>query len=98
MSVKYEIDNNTESQMASEPIPTYGVHSAPVFSSYQMQILDSIANVHDENEMREIRDLIADYFSNKALDAMDKLCEEGKISDAEVESWHSEHLRTPYNY
>ena len=98
MSIKYEIDNNTESQMASEPTAAYGTQHAPVFSSYQMQILDSIANVHDENEMREIRDLIADYFSNKALDAMDKLCEEGKLSDAEIESWHSEHLRTPYNY
>ena len=98
MSIKYEIDNNTESQMASEPTAAYGAQHTPVFSSYQMQILDSIANVHDENEMREIRDLIADYFSNKALDAMDKLCEEGKLSDAEIESWHSEHLRTPYNY
>lgn len=98
MSIKYEIDNNKESQMAAESAVAYGAHSAPAFSSYQMQILDSIANVHDENEMREIRDLIADYFSNKALDTMDRLCDEGKLSDAEIESWHSEHLRTPYNY
>ena len=98
MSIKYEIDNNKESQMAAESAVAYDAHSAPAFSSYQMQILDSIANVHDENEMREIRDLIADYFSNKALDAMDRLCDEGKLSDAEIESWHSEHLRTPYNY
>ena len=48
--------------------------------------------------MREIRDLIAEYFSNKALDAMDRLCDEGKLSDDKIESWHFEHLRTPYNY
>lgn len=48
--------------------------------------------------MREIRDLRAEYFSNKALDAMDRLFNEGKLSDIGIESWHSEHLRTPYKY
>ena len=45
-----------------------------VFSTYQMQILDSISRVQDENEMHAIRDLIAEYFSNKAFDAMDRQC------------------------
>lgn len=63
-----------------------------------MQILDSISRVQDENDMRAIRDLIAEYFSNKALDAMDKLCYEGKLNTATIQSWSKEHDRTPYNY
>jgi hypothetical protein len=63
-----------------------------------MQILESIANVQDEEEMQEIRNLIADYFSNKALDAMDRLCNEGTLSTQDIESWNKEHLRTPYKY
>lgn len=85
-----------KSQMVNEPAMAYNVRTAPVFTGYQMQILDSIANVKDEEEMLEIRNLIAEYFSNKALDAMDKLCDEGKLSDQIIESWQSEHLRTPY--
>lgn len=68
-----------------------------VISPYQMQILDSIARVNDEKEMREIRDLIAEYFSNKALDEMDRLCNEGLLSTADVQSWAGEHDRVPNN-
>lgn len=67
-----------------------------VFSPYQMQILDSISNVRNERELVDIRDLIAEYFSNKALDAMDALCEQQQLSTAVIESWTQEHLRTAY--
>lgn len=85
-------------QTANETETAYNVRTAPVFTGYQMQILESIANVKDEHDMLEIRNLIAEYFSNKALDAMDKLCDEGKLSDNTIESWQAEHMRTPYTY
>lgn len=69
---------------------------AQVFSTYQMQILDSISQVSSESELSDIRDLIAEYFSNKALDAMDKLCAEGALSTNTIQAWSNEHLRTPY--
>lgn len=69
---------------------------AQVFSPYQMQILDSIANVHNDKELCDIRDLIAEYFSNKVLDEMDQLCNEGKLSTPMIQSWSKEHLRTAY--
>ncbi|MCQ2316602.1 MAG: hypothetical protein MJZ85_07980 [Bacteroidales bacterium] len=65
---------------------------------YQMQILESIAKVKNDDELREIRNLIAEYFSKKALDAMDGLCDDGNLTTETVESWHSQHLRTPYRY
>lgn len=86
-----------DAQMLCEPVSS-NARTLPVFSGIQMQILDSIANVKDEQEMIEIRNLIAEYFSNKALDAMDKLCDEGRLSDKVIESWQSDHMRTPYNY
>ena len=57
-----------------------------------------IANVKDEHDMLEIRNLISEYFSNKALDAMDRLCDKGKLSNETIESWQTEHMRTPYTY
>lgn len=71
---------------------------AQVFSTYQMQILDSISQVKSEKEMCDIRDLIAEYFSNKALDAMDALCQTGSLSTESIQSWSTEHLRTSYRY
>lgn len=63
------------------------------FSTYQMQILDCISQIKDEEELKEIRDLIAEYFSNKALTAMDLLCEKGALDTTTVENWSNEHLR-----
>ena len=94
---KYTIEEQ-KPQTVNESAAACNVRTAPVFTGYQMQILESIANVKDEHDMLEIRNLIADYFSNKALDAMDRLCDEGKLSDQTIESWHTEHMRTPYMY
>ncbi len=94
---QYKTDEQ-EPQMINESEALYNVRTAPVFTGYQMQILESIANVKDEHDMMEIRNLIAEYFSNKALDAMDKLCDDGKLSEQTVESWQTEHMRTPYIY
>ena len=87
-----------DSAMANEPVIAYGrVHTqVPVFSKYQMQILDSIANVKNEQELCDIKNLIAEYFSNKALDAMDKLCKDETLSNEAIQSWQSKHMRTPY--
>ena len=87
-----------DSAMVNEPAAAYGRAYAPtpVFSKYQMQILDSIANVKNEQELCDIKNLIAEYFSNKALDAMDKLCEDGTLSNEAIQSWQSKHMRAPY--
>lgn len=98
MKKEYEIHEEKQ-QMASEPAAVeYVVKHNPIFSTYQMQILDSIARVKSENEIKDIRNLIANYFSEKALDAMDKLCDEGKLSTEQIESWHAAHDRSPYAY
>ena len=73
-----------DSAMVSEPAIAYGrVHApVPVFSKYQMQILDSIANVKNEQELCDIKNLIAEYF----------------LSTETIQSWQSGHMRTPYKY
>ncbi len=81
-----------KSQLIEEPSFIYETKASKAISTYQMQILECIANVKDEEEMKDIRNLIAEYFSNKALDAMDKLCDEGNLSTKEIESWNKEHL------
>lgn len=95
----YEVPEEESTMTVGETMSSF-TPSAPSlpFSVYQMQILDSIASVKTDEEMRDIRDLIAEYFSNKALDAIDKLCDDGVLSTEIIESWHNEHLRTPYQF
>ena len=89
------MDNKT----LKEPMAEYGqVRSpqAPVLSSYQMEFLDMISKVKSEDQMREIRTLLANYFADQAEAEMDRLWDEGIVNDEVLESWKNEHMRTPY--
>lgn len=52
----------------------------------------------NNQELCDIKNLIAESFSNKALNAMDRLCEDGTLSTETIQAWQSEHMRTPYKY
>lgn len=66
-------------------------------SPYQIQILELTSHIRSDMEMDEVRRLVALYFAKKAEDEIDKLWEEGKITDETIENWKNEHMRTPYN-
>lgn len=67
-----------------------------VFNTAQLYILELMSRVRSENELNEIKDVLAKHFANKALDAVDKLWDEGKINNGVIQSWKHEHMRTPY--
>ena len=62
-------------------------------SQYQLESLDLLGLIKDPKDMKAIRDLISDYFAQKAEDAIDALWDEGKITDETVENWKHEHMR-----
>lgn len=67
-----------------------------VFNAAQLYILELMARVRNENELNEIKDVLARHFADKALDAVDRLWDEGTINDSVVQAWKNEHMRTPY--
>ena len=67
-----------------------------VFNAAQLYILELMYRVQNENELNEIKDVLAKHFADKALDAIDKLWDEGKINEDVIQSWKHEHMRTPY--
>lgn len=59
-------------------------------------MLELVAKVTSESEMRDIRRMLGQYFAKRAEDAIDKLWDEGVINDGVIEEWKNEHMRTPY--
>lgn len=49
-------------------------------SQYQLESLDLLGQIKNPNDMKAIRNIIADYFAKKAEDAIDALWDEGKIT------------------
>ena len=69
---------------------------SPSITPYQMRFLELISQVGSDEEMNDIYELVSQYFSNKALDAIDRLWDDGTINDEIYESWFHGHMRTPY--
>lgn len=68
-----------------------------MFSAVQIEMLDMMAHVKEQSDFIAVRNLISDYFAEKAEKAISQLWDEGKIDLQTIESWKDEHMRTPYN-
>ena len=64
----------------------------------QMELMNAINSINSESELKEFRDLLAQYFAKKAQKAIDTLWDEGVINSDTIEKWGEEHMRTPYRY
>lgn len=68
-----------------------------VFNAAQLQILDLMSYVESDETLDEIKDMLSNYFAQKAEKEIDKLWDNGKINNTIIEEWKNEHMRTPYN-
>ena len=69
---------------------------ATAFSPYQMKIIGLMEHVKSDEQMKEIGNLLSDYFAQKAVQEADKLWDDKVIDCSTIEKWKNEHLRTPY--
>ena len=67
-----------------------------VFNAAQLQILDLMAYVESEDTLNEIKDMLSNYFAQKAEREIDKLWDNGQVNNTIIEEWNHEHMRTPY--
>ena len=52
--------------------------------------------VRSDDQMREIGNLLSDYFAKKAVEGADRLWEDEVIDCTTIEEWKNQHMRTPY--
>lgn len=66
-------------------------------SNLQLELLKLFQyNISDE-QILEIRDLLAKYFARKATEEMDALWETNNWDEKTMEDWGKEHMRTKYD-
>ena len=51
----------------------------------QMELMNAINSINSELELKEFRDMLAQYFAKKAQKAIDALWDEGVISNDTIE-------------
>ena len=70
--------------------------AAKKLTNLQLELLKLFSYELQDSQLIEIRDLLSNYFADKASDEMDKLWEENNWSDKTMEDWSKEHMRTNY--
>jgi hypothetical protein len=65
-------------------------------TSLQLELLKIFSYQPSDEQLMDIKNMLANYFADKATQEMDKLWEEHSWNETTIEKWLSEHLRTPY--
>ncbi len=63
----------------------------------QLQLLRMFSYVKTEEQMRDIKKALCDYFFKKVEEGMDILCESGDWGAEQEEAILKEHIHTAYN-
>ncbi|WP_128545485.1 hypothetical protein [Larkinella soli] len=65
-------------------------------TNLQLELLETFSYQLPEEQIREIRQLLTQYFLDKADQEMDRLRQENGWNEKTVEQWAQAHERTPY--
>lgn len=71
---------------------------ATAFNPMQLQLLRMFSYVKTEEQLKEIKAALCDFFFKRVEEGMDRLTEQGEWSQEKDEAILTEHLRTPYKY
>ena len=80
--------------MVNEPVAAW--EQPPVFTPAQIEVLNAVAHLHSEEEVRGLKWAISNYFAQLADKEMDRLWDEGKWNEQTLEGLKHAHYRTPY--
>ena len=65
-------------------------------SNLQLELLKLFSHQVTEQELLDIKDLLARYFARRATAAMDDLWKSRNLNDETIDAWLTDHQRTPY--
>lgn len=69
---------------------------AQKLTNLQLELVKLFSYKIAENQVLEIKQLLSNYFADKATEEMDRLWDENNWSEDTMKEWSNEHLRTPY--
>ena len=72
--------------------------TSTVFNPMQLQLLRMFSYVKTDEQLKEIKAALADYFFKKVEEGMDALEASGEWSKEKSDAVMEEHLHTPYVY
>ena len=69
---------------------------AATLNQAQLQILDMMSFIKSEDTLKELKQVISDFFARQAKEEINRLWEAGDLNEEKIESFRDLHERTPY--
>ena len=70
--------------------------AATVLNEAQQELLRMMAVFNTPEAVGDLKQAISDYFAKKAVEEIDKMWENGTMTEEKVEGFRTLHERTPY--
>lgn len=67
-----------------------------VFNEAQLEMLNIMADVRNEKELRDLKHLISEYYARRADEEMEKLWQSGAWNEQTLKDLENAHHRTHY--
>ncbi len=67
-----------------------------IFNEAQLQMLNMMSRIKTDEELNELRNVISDYYAQKAQKEIDSLWDAGILNQEKLDEIRKEQLRTPY--
>jgi len=74
-----------------------GMEAAKRLTNLQIELLEVFKYELSEEQIKEIRSLLVNYFAEKVTNDIDKLFAEKDWGEEKIEEWSREHMRTKYS-
>ena len=66
------------------------------FSPAQYEVLNMLSCITDEADVAALKNLIVQFLNSRLQKEIDKLWDNGDLTEEKVAEWSHEHMRTPY--
>ena len=65
-------------------------------TNLQLELVKLFSFEVSEDQMKELKQILVDYFAAQITEDMDRLFEENNWDESKIEEWSTEHMRTKY--
>ncbi|MCB0650644.1 MAG: hypothetical protein KDC85_05160 [Saprospiraceae bacterium] len=73
------------------------MNAAKKLTNLQIELLEVFKYDLSEKQIKEIKNLLVEYFSKKVTEGIDEHFEDKQWGPEKIEEWAKEHMRTKYN-
>lgn len=67
-----------------------------VFNEAQLEMLQMMSAAKTPEMLKELKQAVSDFFARKLRQEIDRMWDDGELTDQKVENFRNLHERTPY--